>query len=260
MLPTNFLPFTPLIETIRKYIFPNFLLNNEEKLRWYCMHILNCTPYLQHLSFYNISDYIGVHYDVFYETFGCKYSYNVKHLTKTYDGLSPIHLTEDDINKLLLTVSHDTIQLILQETIFTKNENIQTLIGLQAGMKIFPLNINELLEFAPIEFLTKYQHKFTGKAIIQHNVTEMCIKNTYNNTECKISKNLFTSYCKFYDLIDCSGENVNEITIPIEFTSNSCELFKQCLIQGELMFNNGFTVNEYKQFTSMISYLGVEFQ
>lgn len=258
MLPANFLPFTHLIETIRQFIFPNFLKNNEEKLRWYCLHVFNCSPYIQHLSFYNISDYIGNHLDVFYDSEGY-YSYNVKNLTKIYNNIT-INLTEEDINKLLLNVSQAKILTILEATIFSKNENVQTLIGLHAGKKIFPLTINELLEFAPIEFLIKYQHKFTGKAIIQHNVTEMCIKNTFNNTECKIFKNLFTSYCKFYDLIDCSGENVNEITIPIKFTSKSCELFKQCLIQGVLMFNNDFTTNEYKQFTSMISYLGVEFQ
>src|SRR5690242_13416606 len=123
MLPANFLPFTHIIETIRQFIFPNFLQNSEEKLRWYCIHVFKHSPYIQHLSFYNISDYIGVHYDVFYDH-ECKYHYNVKNLTKYYNNNIIINLTEEDINKLLLNVSHNKIQLILQETIFTKNKNI----------------------------------------------------------------------------------------------------------------------------------------
>lgn len=248
MLPNNFEPFNDYIDIIRKYVFSDYLINIHEKLRWYCIHYLNGSN-----SYYkNVPNNIYIkpfpdhRFDIIY---------NVKNLSYTSNNYTYI-LTDDDINKLLYKIDGSTITRVMISLIFPSSIFLSESIELYAGRKIYPINSTELLEYASTKFCMKYHYMFCV-TLIKNNDKNIVIKNTFNDCQCIIPVNIFKIYCKFSNLLE--DYDIEEITIPFEFTEKSSNYLQSCLIDGKIqVVPYDFNLIDYKSFKSMFSYLGIE--
>ena len=257
-LSENFLPFTEHIKIIKKFIFPDFLINTNKQLEWYCMNIYNVSPY-----YYRIyeADYLRQGQTLFYNICNEREYYNIEKLTFTKNSIVK-QLNDHDVFKLLSKVLDKDILLIFERILFPINNNVIQLIKLQTGKDIiFPLNRNNILECASPEFCKKYHHNiFFGKQLVKYLVDkEITIISKDNNTKCKIPLNIFSTYCDFHHLITggICEYNVSEITIPVEFSVKSGQFFLKCLMNGNIIACHDLTVDDYKGFKNLVTYLGI---
>jgi hypothetical protein len=221
------------------------MINTHEKLRWFCMYYLNtpCT-YVKN-NIYN-KNYPDHRFDV---------TYNIEYLTYKTNKQTFI-LTDTDVNNLLSRIDNSTISYVMLSIIFPINKYRSELIESYTGKKIYPINTTELLEFASVDFCMKHHHVFCT-ALIKNDDKNFIIKNTFNDCQCIIPVNIFKIYCKFSNLLH--DYDINEITIPIEFTEKSSKYLENCLMNGSVqVLPKDFSIIEYRSFKSMFSYLGIE--
>ena len=253
-LPENFKPFTEHIKIIRKFLFPEFLMNTTEQWRWYCMNIYNLSPYI-YMSDDGIDDYLGDdNNNIFYPSISPYECYNIKTLTYTRrDEVK--NLNQNDIFNLLSKIYSKYILEILENIIFPSNDTVKKLIAIQSGNRV-ALSANNILESASPEFCIKYHDKLSKKNFIKYlNPQEITIISQYNEAQCTVPLNIFSMYCDFYNLM--VDYNVLTITIPIKFTKKAGQFLVQCLMYGSLLDKHDLTVDDYAGFKSVITYLGI---
>ena len=258
-LPDNFLPFKEHINVIRKFIFPDFLTNTTKLLEWYCINILNYSPYLWVLRDICVgNELVKIKKGTYLSSKGEFYEVLTHRHVK---GEIDEYLNFEDIFKLLSTVSGPEILKIFEAIIFPIDIYAKKLISLQAGNEnIFPLPINNILEYASSEFCMKYHDKLFRQKLVKYlNPQEITIISQDKKAQCKIPLNIFSMHCDFHNLITegVCDYNVSIIIVPIEFSEKAGQFFVKCLLNGNILQYDDLTLSDYQGFKNMVTYLGI---
>ena len=250
-----------LICAIRLLLLPNFLINKFELFKFIAMSPI--------YNRFRIQDEIFK--DNYKEGFimygNVKYDLNllIKYRKEDHNDEKQIYTTrfEDVINNYIqeLTSNNYEFLLSMERMIFPMNDYVCKNIEVLAGKKLFPLNLNKILEFVPWDFISKYYDRLFGAHNFRQEINNdemIIIQNTHNDVKCKIPKILFKLYCGFNSLTVDHPE-LNIFTIPILFNEYSSEFLVKCLKEGKII---SFPVNmkeeDFLEFRHMISYLDIK--
>lgn len=241
-------------------LFPNFLIDEFELFKFIAMSPI--------YNRFRIQDEIFT--DNYKEGFimygNVKYDLNllIKHRIEYHNDEQQIYTTcfEDVINNYIQELMSNNYEFLLsmERMIFPMNDYVCKNIEVLAGKKLFPLNLNKILEFASWDFISKYYDRLFGTHnFIQETDNDgiIIINNTYNNIKCKIPTTLFKLYCGFNSLTVDHSE-VNIFTIPILFRECSSEFLVKCLKEGKIIpFYINMEEEDFLEFRQMISYLNI---
>lgn len=142
-LPEQFKQFEPLIEIIRKLIYPNYLKTKQEGLKWYLWHEeRNAFKKLSYVDIDNFLNQDEYHMYDFEDDYTGSYEISsCSRFTYRSTGEAPRkELSDRDIFDLLNYSRVSEIEDILINTIIPRNLTISTLIEKDVKRGIYPLD------------------------------------------------------------------------------------------------------------------------
>lgn len=270
----EFKEYTDIIMLIRKFLYANFLIDEYELCKFMAMYsnyqdasILNIEK-IKSQWCNNIIFACHRFYDDNGWVTGVNHvNYNFKDWTIDYLGIGVYEKINfsTEISNFKLCLKSDKmnkkyLKTILENILLSDNDDIGIIFELVIGKKVYPLNLNAVLECAPYNLISKYYDRFFPNTHFKFNITtqNITINNTYNNIKCLIPRNLFETYCKFDALNKDFPTNSYEFTIPVAFNEISSEFFVECILAGKLLsLPNIMTENDFMEFKNLISYLDV---
>lgn len=259
-LHPTFSDYKCLIETIRLFIIPNFLIDELETFKFLYM----CPIYDRDdlfdddiISFkndYNEGNMLNKIID---------YTYNfIDSTLRDNKNNETLQLNREWYSASLINFKYlnDTnlLRNAFENIISPQYDNMYKIVEIVAGRKVYPLDMNKVLEYSSWEFISKYYNKLFRKHTFQKEISmkTIVINNTFNNVKCTIPRNLFETYCKFNDLIT-DYSYVREFVIPVEFNETACRLFVKSLEDSKITINDNVLERDFIEFKNMVSYLQV---
>lgn len=271
--------YAEMIEVVRKFIFPNFLIKKRDLLKCYC-RLLSCNN-PDHSN--SIDRYFAV--DKYYVD-----EYRNKHYNIIECEVNNRKLSKQDIVNLFRDAKKDHVLCFkkLLEELISPLKLLKTNIEKEAGRKVYPLNKTKLLEFVSFKFFKQFyfdlfmnanlakfinaKHEIpdfsslmTVSMLLQINAIHDCcviVKNDFNDTQFPIPCKLFNMYCGFSDLIKDIDEKVEYITAPFVFNKKSCGYLLNCLVNGYFINHkiNKFTESDFEEIRQFFAYLQITFK
>lgn len=250
-----------LIEVVRKFIFPNFLMKKRDLLKCYC-RLLHCN---NHDHSNSIERYFEI--DKCYDD-----SYRLRHFNITSCTVNERKLTKQDILSYFRDAKGSTMLCFkkLVEELITPNKLDKKVIEKEAGKKIYPLNKTQLLEFISFKFFKRfYFNLFMNANFVKINnqkIVKMddCImvKNGYNDIQLSIPRDIIKMYCGFNFFIEDVEEKVDYITVPFVFNQRASSFLLNCLINGYFINHkiNKFTEADFEELRQFFAYLQITFK
>ncbi len=263
-----------IIKMIREFLYADFLINDYEIQKFIAMYSkykdtsFRSTRQVQ--SEY-LSGIVCDSYFIYDDNGEIKeikdVKYNLKDWTVDYVGngtYEKINFSTEISNfKLRLKLDKEQnmyLITVLENILLSDDDSIGKIFEMVIRKKVYPLNLNAVLECAPYTFISKYYDRFFPNTHFKSNVTthNITINNTYNDIKCLIPRNLFETYCKFDNLNKDFPNDSDEFTIPIMFNKLSSNFFIECILAGQLLeLPHTMTESDFLEFKSMISYLDV---
>lgn len=248
-----------LIEVIRLLIYPNFLIGESEIFKFMALIDLYCD--IMDINYETLANnYIKGIITYYSNISNAFFKYDLNTLTKYIIPECDMQYEENisDVLRDYFTSSHYVLKQTMENILFPPNNDIRKVTEIIAGKKIFPLNLNAVIELAPWDFICKYYEKlFSNHHFIKELSSEtIIITNPFNDVKCVIPKNLFETYCKFNTLTK-DFKYLNSFIIPILFNQSSSDFFVKCIIEGKVLPFDGITHQDFFEFKNLISYLDI---